>query len=142
MEMIKRNNRFLPGVFNAFEHDFFPVRETAENFSRVAVNVVDNEKNYLIEVAVPGLNKKNIAINITDNQLAIEGTRKVEKEEKEANYTHREFSYGSFKRTFTLPENVDVNKIEANYEEGVLKVIVPKPEDKKATIKQIEIKGK
>jgi len=91
-----------------------------------AVNILENENAYSLELAVPGLQKEDIDINLDQQHLSISGHKKAESERKEEHYTRREFSYESFNRAFVLPDSVDADQIEANYQDGLLKVILPK----------------
>lgn len=95
-----------------------------------AVNVKDNEKNYEIEVAAPGMKKEDFSITVDSRILTISAEVKEEKEVMEDKYSRREFVSGSFSRSFTLPDNVDENNIQANYDNGILKVVVPKATEK------------
>lgn len=107
-----------------------------------AINVKEHNKDFEIEVCAPGFTKKDFEVSISDDVLTISAESKREREEKEENYSRKEFSYNSFNRTFTLPKNVDLKKkIKANYDNGVLlihleKSEVSKMEEKK---KMIEI---
>lgn len=107
-----------------------------------AINVMEHKKDFEIEVSAPGFTKKDFEVSISDDVLTISAENKKEKEEKEGNYSRREFSYNSFNRTFTLPKSVDLKKkIKANYENGILliqleKLEASKTEEKK---KMIEI---
>ena len=92
------------------------------------MNVVESEDKFKIEVAAPGLEKKDFDLNIEKDYLIIESSKKEEKEVKEEKFTRREFNYASFKRSFYLPETVDANKIKAKYENGVLNITLPKME--------------
>ena len=114
-------------TFNSFVDDFFadfnkPIRKT----SVPAVNVLENENGFRLEVAAPGFNKENFKINLNDNILTVSGEQKTENNEKTERYTRKEFSNVSFKRSFTLPENINSEQIDAKYEEGILKVNLPK----------------
>ena len=91
-----------------------------------AVNVVENDKNFELEVAVPGMKKEDFKVEVKDGILMISAESKREEEEKKNNYTRREFSYSSFSRSFTLPENVNADTIVANYKDGILKLNMPK----------------
>jgi HSP20 family protein len=91
-----------------------------------AVNVREHENNYELEVAAPGFDKKDFQISIDNRQLTIAGEKKTEEQEKEEHYTRREFGYASFSRTFTLPENVQEENIQARYENGVLRILLGK----------------
>ena len=102
------------------------------------VDISEDEKEYLIKAEVPEMKKEEIKINVHDDVLAISGERKYEKEEKGKKYQRVERAYGSFVRSFTLPEDADVSKVSAEYKDGVLKVHLPKSE--KAKPKAIEVK--
>ena len=91
-----------------------------------AVNVSDHDDNYELHLAAPGMKKEDFQININNNVLVIRAERKAERKDHESAYTRREFRYHSFERRFTLPENINQEKIEARYEEGILKVNLPK----------------
>lgn len=86
------------------------------------VNIREEEKEFVVEMAVPGMEKKDFVVNVENGVLNISAEHKVEKEETEKNFTRREFNYQSFNRSFTLPENVSDDKIIANYENGMLKL--------------------
>jgi HSP20 family protein len=88
--------------------------------------VVDNKGNYEIEVAAPGLKKDDFSVSIENGVLTISGKTEKEEEEKEKNYTRKEFSSKSFVKSFTLPDNVEKDAIAAKYEDGVLKLTVNK----------------
>jgi len=105
-----------------------------------SVNVVETEKDFLMEVAAPGMNKSDFNLSLDDNLLTISAERKEETEKTEKNYTRREFSFSSFKRSFHLPENINVDKIDATYKDGVLNITLPKMiEEKKDKNKIIKI---
>lgn len=95
------------------------------------VNIKESIDSYNVEMAVPGLKKSDFNIDLDNQILSISTNIKEEKEEKGENYTRREFGYSSFKRSFTLPESVDTDKIKANYEDGILHIIMPKKEEAK-----------
>lgn len=107
-----------------------------------AVNITDNKDNYLVSLAVPGMDKKDFNIDIDGNLLTISAEKEENKEEKETRYSRREYSYSSFSRSFTIPEEVLIEKIDATYENGLLKLVLPKKEDaKKPQIgKHIDVK--
>ncbi len=105
-----------------------------------AVNVLDNAEEYIVEMAVPGLKKSDFDISLDNQMLSISAERSTEHEDTDDNYTRREFGYSSFKRTFSLPETVETDKIKAKYEDGLLKVLLPKRDEaKKKPLKQIKI---
>lgn len=95
------------------------------------VNIKETADAFIVEMAVPGLKKSDFQIDLDNQVLSISTETKEEKELKEENYTRREFGYSSFKRTFTLPESVNEEKINANYKEGILSVHLPKKEEAK-----------
>jgi HSP20 family protein len=96
-----------------------------------AVNVVENKEGFRIEVAAPGLQKSDFKLNLEKNQLTISAQKEQKEEETNEKYTRREFKYSSFQRTFTLPNSIDGDKIEATYNEGVLNIALPKREEAK-----------
>ena len=101
------------------------------------VDVYEDEHNITLKIEVPGIDGKDIDVRIENNTLTVHGERKFEKEEKEENYRRVERQYGSFTRTFTLPSTVDSEKVEANYDKGVLKVKLAKKAEAKP--KQIKV---
>lgn len=102
------------------------------------VDITEDDKEYLVKAEIPEMKKEEIKINVHDDVLSISGERKYEKEEKGRKYHRVERAYGSFMRSFTLPEDADGSKVNAEYKEGVLKVHLPKSE--KAKPKAIEVK--
>ncbi len=109
--------------------------------STPAVNVQETDDDFLIEVAAPGLDKKDFNVNLDNNVLTISSEKEHKDEEKEGSrYMRREFSYTSFSRSFTLPEAVDAEKIKAKHKDGVLLITIPKKEEsKRKPSKQIDI---
>lgn len=93
-----------------------------------SANVRETEKEYLIELAAPGLTKKDFKIEIDNGVLNISAEKEEEKKNKENGYTRKEYSYSSFSRSFSIPENSKTEKIDAKYEDGVLKITLPKKE--------------
>lgn len=113
-----------------FNEDFFPsINRNTSNLP--AVNIREDEKAFYLELAVPGIDKKDLKIELKDDTLTISSEHKEEKEEKNEGYKRKEFSYNSFCRSFYLPENIDAEKIDANYKDGVLDVTIPKKEEEK-----------
>ncbi len=105
-----------------------------------SVNTREGEYAYHVEVDLPGFKKEDIHVDLKDNVLTISGERKNKKEIKEKDYYKKESSYGKFQRSFTLPENTDAENIEANSQDGVLEVVIPKIERSKKETKKIKIK--
>ena len=103
------------------------------------IDVTETDKQIEITAELPGLEEKDVQVNIADNVLTIRGEKKAEKEEKDKTYRLVERSYGSFMRSLELPEGVNADAIKASIEKGVLKVTVPKPAP--AQVKKIEVKA-
>ena len=107
-----------------------------------AVNITDNKDDFMVSLAVPGMKKDDFKIDIDGNMITISCEKEEKKEDKEAKFTRKEYNYSSFSRSFTLPDDILKEKIEARYEDGVLKLQLPKKEEaKKAVIsKHIAVK--
>ncbi len=137
MTLVKRNSDTLfPSLFdNFFSRDWMDWNNS--NFSNTnttlpAVNIRENDQEFTIEVAAPGMTKNDFNINLDNNQLCISSEIKNETESKDGDYSRKEFSYQSFSRSFRLPVNlIDGNKISAKYEEGILCIHLPKKEEAK-----------
>ena len=147
MSLIKYNavvNDYVPTSFSNVIDRFFneSVARTGGStaYSFVPkVDVFEDEKAFELQVAVPGMNKEDFKIDLNEDRLTISGERKYSQEKKENNFRSIETSYGTFSRTFTLPDNIDVNKIEAAYNNGILLLTLPKDE-KKALKTSIRVK--
>ncbi|HZX73790.1 MAG TPA: Hsp20/alpha crystallin family protein [Cyclobacteriaceae bacterium] len=140
MSIIRYNPAdFYPTSFSNLVDKFFNESVTRNGGSAFVpkVDVIENEKSYEVHVAAPGLSKDDFKIELNDNQLTVSGERKFTNEENKKNYRSIETQYGSFSRSFYLPENVDAQNINAKYNNGILELIVPKDEKKalKQTIK-------
>ena len=105
-----------------------------------SVNTREGEYAYHVEVDLPGVKKEDIHVDLKNNVLTISGERKSKEEIKEKDYYKKECSYGKFQRSFTLPENTDAENIEANSQDGVLEVVIPKVKRSKKETKKIKIK--
>lgn len=143
MSLIKTNNGGL-STFRSMMSDFFDTDKFFnDDFFRKAalpaVNVIENEKNFDLELAAPGMKKDDFKINVENGVLSISAEKKEEKEEKDKNYTRREFSYNSFARSFTLPENANADEINARYENGVLRLSILKKVPSKPAKKEIAV---
>lgn len=101
------------------------------NYTVPAVNVVETPELFTVEVAAPGLKKEDFQVNVEHNRLSVSSKVEKNEEQKDGKYTRREFSYQSFQRSFTLPNTVDAEKIEASYTDGVLHISLPKREEAK-----------
>lgn len=124
---------YMPDIF---EDNLFPVF-SGKSLSTPAVNVREDEKNYILELAVPGLEKKDLKIDMNEDILSITSEMKKESEEGKNGYKRKEFSYSSFSRNFYIPEDVNRDKIEANYKDGVLLVSLPKQEEAKSKLSRV-----
>lgn len=114
-------NDFFQHWNDLFYDDAFTKAKTLPN-----VNITEDKNGYTLSVAAPGLHKKDFNIGLKGNLLTISGHKEESKEEKEENYTHQEYNYSAFNRSFTLPEDVEQSKIDASYDGGILKLILPK----------------
>ena len=145
MLLVRRNNDF-DWLNNWFDDNFFNTPVMAQTTTTApAVNVKEDNKQYVMEVAVPGLKKEQVNMSIDKDgylTLSIENKNEQKDENKKEHYLRREFSYTSYRQSYALPDNVDVDKIEANVADGVLKVVLPKVEKKeeKEDVKHIEVK--
>lgn len=148
MTLIKRNNSFFndfPRLFDdLFGNDLFDWRRN--NFSSTSttvpsVNIKETEDAYQVELAAPGMDKSDFNIDLNGNVLTIKSSKKMENEVQEEHYRRREFSYQSFQRSFSLPDNVvDPDQIKASYDKGLLTINIPKVRDERSKLrKQIEI---
>jgi len=106
-----------------------------------AVDVSETEKGYEIKAEMPGMDEKNIEVMLADGTLTIKGEKQEEKEEKQKDYYLRERSFGSFQRSFQVPDGVDTNKIEASFKNGVLTLNLPKSAEAQKAAKRIEVKA-
>jgi len=105
-----------------------------------SVNTREGEYAYHVEVDLPGVKKEDINVDLKDDVLTISGERKTKSEISEKDYYKKECSYGKFHRSFTLPEDTDIENIEANSEDGVLEVVIPKLKKVEKESKKIEVK--
>ncbi len=145
MNLAKRNENYFPSFFDRFFNnelmDWNLSNFSSTNTSLPAVNVKENENEFLIEVAAPGMDKKDFNIKFHNNVLTVSSEKKDEKEEKNEKFTRKEFSYQSFQRSFTVAENaVESEKITAGYSNGILRITLPKREEvKPKPMKEIKI---
>lgn len=145
MLLVRRNNDF-DWLNNWFDDNFFNTPVMAQTTTTApAVNVKEDNKQYVMEVAVPGLKKEQVNMSIDKDgylTLSIENKNEQKDENKKEHYLRREFSYTSYRQSYALPDNVDADKIEANVADGVLKVVLPKVEKKEEMedVKHIEVK--
>ena len=135
----RRSQNWLPGIFN----DFFG-NEWMEKSTSPAINIIENDKEYKVELAAPGLTKEDFNVRVTEeNQLVVTMEKKQEQkdEQQDGRYLRREFSYSKYQQTLLLPDNVEQDKITASVQHGVLNILIPKvaPEAEKPQERSIEI---
>ena len=138
MTMITRIDPFreLASLFENFTESSGKAELTAGTFVPAA-DVYEDEHNVVLKLEVPGVNEADLNVSVENNILTIQGERKFEKEEKEENFHRIERRYGSFTRTFKLPNTVDSDRVEAGYDKGVLKITLAKRAEAKP--KQIKV---
>lgn len=146
MRLSKRNRRNHYPTFNNLLEGLLSTDYTPTHHRKnvPAVNIIENEDTFNIEVALPGISKKDVNIDIDDNLLTISREVKEEKteESKETEtikYTRKEFSFKSFKRTFSLPDTIDADSISASAKDGILVITLPKKEEAKVVKRTIKI---
>jgi len=135
MSLVRFSNQ-LPTMFDRFfEGDLFDWSNrnfSLTNTTLPSVNIKENSNEFKVEVAAPGFDKGDFKLELNHNLLTVSSEKKVENETKEdEQFTKREFSYQSFSRSFTLPNTADGERIEANYENGILQINIPKKEEAK-----------
>ena len=138
----RRNQYWLPSIFNDIFDDDFMGYTPAKQFASPAVNIIENDKDYQIEVAAPGMSKEDFKVRLeNDNELVIALEKKNEDKHEKKNYLRREFSYASYKQAFIIPDEVEAEGINASMVDGVLKITLPKKEVtvKTPASRQIEI---
>ncbi|WP_289054426.1 Hsp20/alpha crystallin family protein [Carboxylicivirga marina] len=136
-----KNSTFYPGwADNFFASPMWPNEESNVGISVPAVNVNEDENQFNIEVAAPGMEKKDFKLDLNHNVLTISSEKMEKKESDNKKITRREFSYTSFNRSFTLPNSVQEDGIKASYKDGILNISIPKKEEaKEKGPKHIEI---
>ena len=134
----------MPSLFDDFFkpwNEWFEGGLSMRTVKVPSVNITEQKNEYLVSLAAPGLKKENFKINVDGNMLTISSEKEENKEEKDKKFTRKEYSYSSFSRCFTLPEEISQEKIEAKYEDGVLKISLPRKEGvNKPAAKQIVVK--
>ena len=143
-ELTKTGKR-MPTLFDDFFKPWNEWFDSGGLWGRVlnipAVNITEQKDEYLVSLAAPGMKKEDFKIDVDGNMLTISSEKEESKEQKDKKFTRKEFNYSSFSRTFTLPEEINKEKIEAKYEDGVLKIALPRKEEaKKPAAKHIAVK--
>jgi HSP20 family protein len=119
---------------------FFDGFDYSNSFRTPAVDVREDDDKYLMEMELPGLTEKDVNVKVEDGVLTISSKKEESKEEKDEGYLRRERRHHSFSRSFTLPDNVDVDKITANFKNGLLDVSVPKSPAAKPKLIEVKVK--
>jgi len=146
LELVPRTSNWLSlmpeiDLFDGMFSDWsMPSLWSEEKVVVPAFDVTENEKEYVISGEIPGIDPKDLEVTLTDGILSVKGEKKQEKEEKEENYHRIERHYGSFQRSFRLPENINREELDANYKDGILRLTLPKSEE--SEVKKIEVKEK
>jgi HSP20 family protein len=122
-----------------FREAFSPAGEVSTRTWAPPVDIYENGDSLVLKAEVPGINPDDVEIRVEDNTLYLKGERKFEKEVKEQNFHRVERSYGTFTRTFSLPNSVDADKVSANYQDGVLTLTMPKKEEAKPKTIKINV---
>lgn len=136
-----RNNNLFPNIFeDLFSDDWMETPTRKIQSTLPAVNIKETDKSFELEVAIPGMKKKDIKLDIERDILTISSEQNKENEVKNDGFTRREFHYASFKRSFSIPESVDADKIDATYTDGILNILLPKKEEMTPKSKSIKIK--
>jgi len=144
MSLVKWNpeTSFFP-TLSSWMDDFFPengFKTAMKGLTVPAVNVKESKDAFKLNVAAPGFKKEDFKLEVKNGYLTISGETKEEKEDKDETFTRREYSYNTFSRSFSLPENVNGDAIAAQYADGVLKVTMPKKKADEKPVKQIAVK--
>ncbi len=143
---LTRQSSLMPTIFDDLVNPWTDLlsnfRMGTSSFSVPAVNITSHNGDYLISMAVPGMKKDDFKIDFNDNLLTISCSKEDSMEDKNARYTRKEYNYASFSRTFTIPNEVNTDKIDAHYENGLLSIKLPSREEfkKQSTSKHIPIK--
>jgi HSP20 family protein len=140
LNLVPRTFSFLPerDIFDRFFEDWAPELLDKERNWIPAFDIAENDKEYTLTAEMPGIEAKDLDITISDGILTVKGEKKREKEDKGENYHRVERSYGSFQRSFHIPEKVKTEKVDASFKDGILKLILEK--DEKSETKKITVK--
>ena len=134
-------DRLFEDFFGTFDTPW-PSLASDDRLITPRLDVKEDDKAFVVSAELPGVDQKDIEVSMSGGGLVIKGEKKAETKEEKANYLRVERSYGSFMRTLPLPAEVDQNKIEAAFSNGVLTVTLPKSEEAKRTAKKIAVKAK
>ena len=134
-------HRQMDRLFSEFSHDLhWPRFEHATEIAMPLVDVAETDEGLTVTAELPGMEEKDIDVDLTDNVLTLKGEKKAETEEKKADYHFRERSYGSFARSIAVPFDVDPDTVKASFAKGVLTITLPRPPEAKRATRKIEVK--
>ena len=147
MTLMRRTNPIWPSLTNFFDdfltRDFYNnnwSNSSATGTTIPAVNIVETKDDFQVEMAAPGMSKNDFNVELDNDMLTISSVKEDSNEHEDRNYSRREFSYLSFRRSFYLPNTVEAEKIKAKYQDGVLRLVIPKKEEAKTKpVRQISI---
>lgn len=147
MTLMRRSNSMWPNLNTFFDdfisRDFFDStwnRNSATGTTIPAVNIVETKDDFQVEMAAPGMSKKDFHVELDNDMLTISSEKQTTHEDNDRSYARQEFNYLSFKRSFYLPNTVESEKIKAIYQDGVLRLVIPKKEEaKQKPVRQISI---
>lgn len=142
-QTVAKTSERRPSVFDDFFkpwNEWFDGGLWGRTINVPAVNITEHKDEFLVSLAAPGMKKDDFKIDVDGNMLTISSEKEENKEEKEKKFTRKEYNYSSFSRSFTLPEEIVKEKIDAKYEEGVLKIVLPRKEEVKKNVKHIAVK--
>jgi HSP20 family protein len=137
MNLIRKQPPFFPSLIDDFINTDWNLKVPSFSSTVPAVNIKELDFQFEIELAVPGMKKDDFEIEVEDGVLSISSTQEEEQVNEKGKFTRREFSYSSFRRSFTLPDSVDPTKIDATYKEGVLLVLLPKHKESQPQPKKL-----
>jgi len=133
-------NREMNRLFDSFFRGDMVDDGTIGSTWTPAVDILEKQDSYVLEAELPGLKKEDVKISVQDNILTLRGEKKDEHKESRKGYLRMETGYGSFMRSFTLPSTINTSKIEAEFKDGILKILVPKAEEAKEKLIEVKVK--
>ena len=137
MNLIRKQTPFFPSLIDDFINTDWKLKAPTFSGTVPSVNIKEFDSQFEIELAVPGMKKDDFEIEVEDGVLSISSTQEEEQFNEKGKFTRREFSYSSFRRSFTLPDSVNPTKIDATYKEGVLLVLLPKQKEAQPQTKKL-----
>ena len=141
MEPMRLFHREMDRLFDAFSRDLrWPLGSGDTDSGTPLVDVAETDEGLTVTAELPGMDEKDIEVNLTSNVLTLKGEKKAEREEKKADYHFRERTYGSFSRSVAVPFDVDPDKVDASFSKGVLTIALPRPPEAKRKTKKIAVK--